>query len=81
MKTVIEKYSCDICKKEAKVTAIKYPVIFDTEQDEGRSCEPYISNQVIDVCDDCKKQILVIHASGAQGFNNYRIKKEERTNE
>ena len=57
MKETIEKYFCDICGKEEKdIKHINYPVIFQTEQTEGRSVEPYISNTNIDVCPNCCKK-------------------------
>lgn len=57
MKKTIEKYFCDICGKEEKdVKHICYPVIFQTEQTEGRSVEPYISDTNIDVCPNCCKK-------------------------
>jgi hypothetical protein len=56
MKIITEKYRCDICGAECeklKVKQVNYPVVFYTEQTEGRSCKPYISNQNIDVCNNC----------------------------
>lgn len=74
MKETIEKYFCDICGKEAKdIKPLDYPVIFQTEQTEGRSVEPYIYNTNIDVCPNCCKKILKISATGAQGYNSYSI--------
>lgn len=74
MKKTIEICHCDLCKKEADIIAIKYPVEFLTEQTEGRNCKPYISYQDIDVCEECKSKILVVQGWGAQGFNNYIVK-------
>lgn len=74
MKEIIEKYFCDICGKEAKdIKHLNYPVIFQTEQTEGRSVEPYIYNTNIDVCPNCCKKILKLSATGAQGYNSYSI--------
>ena len=73
-KKTIEQYFCDICKKEAEVIAVKYPVIFHTEQDEGRSVKPYVSPQTIDMCQECLHKALVVHGYGAQGFNHYEIR-------
>lgn len=74
MKKTIEKYFCDICGKEAKdIKHLIYPVIFQTEQTEGRNVEPYIYNTNIDVCPNCCKKILKLSATGAQGYNSYSI--------
>ena len=75
MTKTIEKFYCDICGVEGDVDIelIKYPVIFHTDQTEGRCCEPYISYENIDVCDKCRKQILKLSAVGAQGYNKYSI--------
>ena len=68
------KYFCDICGKEAKdIKHLIYPVIFQTEQTEGRNVEPYIYNTNIDVCPNCCKKILKLSATGAQGYNSYSI--------
>jgi len=74
-----EIYSCDVCKKETEVKKERIQVIFTTEQDEGRSTEPYLSDQNIDICKDCKKTVLegkYIYASGAMGFNEYWFKRK-----
>ena len=74
MRKTIEKIYCDICGAECdKVKEINYPVIFHTEQTEGRSCAPYISNTKIDVCTECCKKILKLSATGAQGYNHYEM--------
>lgn len=77
MKKTIEKFYCDICGAECEnVIQINYPVVFLTEQTEGRNCKPYVSYKNIDVCDTCCKQILKVSAVGAQGFNEYKIVKD-----
>lgn len=73
MKKTIEVVTCDICGKEENCTNISYPVMFYTEQTEGRSCSPYISNQKIDICEDCLGKTVRVHATGAQGHNTYYI--------
>lgn len=74
MKRTIEKFYCDICGAECQsVKEINYPVIFHTEQTEGRGCNPYISNTKIDVCNICCKKILKLSATGAQGYNDYKL--------
>ena len=46
MKKTVEHFFCDICGKEEKdVKHLNYPVIFQTEQTEGRSVEPYITDK------------------------------------
>ena len=74
MKKTIEKFYCDICGAECEnVKQINYPVIFHTDQTEGRSCNPYISNQNIDACNNCCEKILKLSAVGAQGYNQYTL--------
>lgn len=81
MKIKIEKLVCDVCKKEVKkVTEVNYPVIFHTEQTEGRSCSPYISQNKIDLCDECAEKVLMLHGVGAQGFNDYTIVERSNNN-
>lgn len=76
MKKVTTKYYCDICKKE--ITGArdesKYPIIFHTEQTEGRGCQPYISHESVDLCEECRGKVIVLHAWGAQGNNRYEIR-------
>lgn len=70
-------YFCDICKKETEKDNVKsisrMPVIFTTEQTEGRSVEPYLDFVSIDICNKCLAKSIKIKASGAMGYNNYRI--------
>ena len=76
MKKVIEKVFCDVCKKEVeKFTHLQYPVIFYTDQTDGRSCDPYISLEKLDMCDDCASKCLMLKGYGAQGLNDYTIRK------
>ena len=68
------KYYCDICKKEVSTfTTVNYPVIFTTEQDEGRSVTPYVSQERLEICSECKDKLLKLKASGCQGYNQYTI--------
>lgn len=49
-------------------------VIFTTEQTEGRSTKPYITDEEIDICENCLDQAAngnAIFAHGAQGHNHY----------
>ncbi|RJE47688.1 hypothetical protein A7K50_03305 [Dehalobacter sp. MCB1] len=76
MKTTVTKISCDVCKVEILTTpkTIKYPVIFHTDQTEGRYSKPYISIENIDICEDCANKILMLDGWGAQGLNEYKIR-------
>jgi hypothetical protein len=68
---------CDVCEKEAKITTKLVSVIFTTDQTEGRSCQPYLVTDRIDICKDCDKKILdgnFLYAHGAQGHNTYYFK-------
>ena len=72
-------YVCDICKKENKIFGIdqKIPVVFTTEQNEGRSTEPYLDRVTIDICEMCYSKIIggnMPFASGAMGHNDYHFK-------
>jgi hypothetical protein len=72
----IEEYICDIknCQNKAEHKQKPIQVIFTTEQTEGRSIEPHLSYEKIDICDKCLHTILkgnYIYASGAMGHNDY----------
>jgi hypothetical protein len=67
-KTII----CDCCKLEKPTQKVKYPVLFLTEQTEGRSVKPYISYQDLDMCKDCMQVNITISGIGAMGYNEYR---------
>ena len=71
-----ETYFCDVCEKQvpAKLEEKKIQVIFHTEQTEGRGVKPYLSDQKIEICDDCYGKILkgnYLHGTGAMGYNKY----------
>lgn len=72
---------CDICdnliedKKEKFRKTIQ--IIFKNEQTEGYPCKPYLSNDTIDICDNCYEYILegnYLFGKGAQGCNKYYFK-------
>lgn len=67
---------CDICGKEENVRAVKYPVLFTTEQTEGRCCTPYLSYQELDLCDECIDKVVKVKGWGAQGYNHYSLKED-----
>jgi len=78
MKITTTIVKCDIldCGKENSKEH-KLQVIFETEQTEGRSCKPYLSNELVDLCDECFSKVLkgqYIFAYGAQGYNKYYFK-------
>ena len=74
MKKVIEELYCDVClKKVDKLYDVRYPVIFTTEQTEGRSCPPYIYHTDLGICPKCAEQVLKLKGAGAQGYNDYSI--------
>lgn len=78
MKKTTVQFFCDVCGREVdRLREVKYPVIFHTEQTEGKSCSPYISYDKIEFCDECLVKALRLHGSGAQGNNEYRF--EEAT--
>ena len=70
-------FKCDICGKECDkekdIFSIAYPVIFITEQQEGKSCMPYIDVTRLDLCSKCANKVSKIEAQGAMGYNKYRI--------
>ena len=67
-KTII----CDCCKLEKITQKVKYPVLFLTEQTEGRSVKPYISYHDLDLCKECLQNNIGIRGVGAQGYNEYQ---------
>lgn len=67
-KTVI----CDCCKLEKPTMKVKYPVLFLTEQTEGRNVDPYISYHDLDLCAECIRENVGICGVGAQGYNEYQ---------
>lgn len=79
MRYTIEYIKCDLCGTD-KAKKIKTSVIFRTEQTEGRSVNPYLQIQELDICDDCLSTMMdgkQIYADGAQGHNKYYFKQEE----
>jgi hypothetical protein len=70
------KIKCDVCGALNAKEGIKLQVIFHTEQTEGRGCEPYLSTETIDLCDDCHAKVLqgnYLHGTGVMGYNNYKF--------
>ena len=67
-----EKVTCDICGREVPCLRVDYPVVFTSEQTEGRPCKPYVQQTSLDLCPDCAAMSLRVNAYGAQGFNTYQ---------
>lgn len=80
MRRTVEIVKCDLCAKEIDiskskfVSTISYPVIFNTNQTDGYSCDPYISIQELDICEDCRQKVLRIQGTGAMGNNSYKLR-------
>ena len=72
MEVITKKILCDCCKKEKPTQKVTYPVLFMTEQTEGRSVDPYISYQNLDLCADCIRNTIGISGCGAMGYNEYK---------
>ena len=72
MEIVKKSIICDCCKKEKPTQKVKYPVLFLTEQTEGRSVDPYISYQELDLCKECIRLTVCISGTGAMGYNEYK---------
>ena len=72
MEVIKKTIICDCCKLEKPTQKVKYPVLFLTEQTEGRSVKPYISYQDLDMCKDCMKVNITIAGTGAMGYNEYK---------
>lgn len=74
-----EIISCDIQgEHNGKISSYKnMTVVFVTEQNEGRTCEPYFDKVDIDICEDHLGNLLqnrvMITAEGAMGYNKYFI--------
>ena len=72
----ITTITCDLCGNEIRkdeYITVKYPVIFTTEQNEGRCCQPYIDYENLDLCINCQKKVLKVCGDGAQGNNRYEF--------
>jgi hypothetical protein len=72
--------TCDIEKREHSklVSRMKIPVMFDHDQDDGRSkMTPYFEMADVDICTDCFKFFtenkILPYAYGAMGYNRYYL--------
>jgi len=81
----METYTCDICaeiidtKQKWSGIHASIPVVFTTEQTEGRPIQPYLAQQGMDICHLCYAKIIkgkLPFGAGAQGYNRYCFKDE-----
>ena len=64
MKHITTTFYCDLCKRETpenRLYNVDLPVWSDVEDNEGRSCRPYIFSECIDLCPDCLRSVTVVH--------------------
>lgn len=73
MEKTIKQRFCEICKRNRDVCQLKMPVLFLTEQTEGRSVDPYLSEETVDVCLECIPKVIKVHGAGAMGYNEYGL--------
>ena len=71
---------CDIEEDEhaGEVTTLKVLVIFDHDQEDGKSrVEPYFEEKTIELCDLCRNKMFrerkCIYGYGAMGYNKYYL--------
>lgn len=78
---------CDVCgceiwsgDPESKERPRKHDALvwFETEQEEGRAVKPYLGRASMNLCEECADEGIRIHAVGAMGYNDYRIKAVKR---
>jgi hypothetical protein len=70
----ITSHTCDLCKEPATKLRQCVPVVFTTEQTEGRPCKPHLTMETLDLCEGCLQRITggcPLTAHGAQGCNTY----------
>jgi hypothetical protein len=70
----ITTHICDICHQPAKFLKARVPVVFVTEQTEGRPCKPNLVFETVDICEGCLQRVVdsyPLTAHGAQGHNTY----------
>jgi hypothetical protein len=76
----IQTLKCDIQDKKhsGKVETITLDVIFDHDQEDGKSkMEPYFDEVTIEICESCRKYMMekrrYIYAYGVMGYNKYYL--------
>ena len=65
---------CDMCTSEDDVTCVTAPCVFTTEQTEGRSVGPYLTQSKMDLCKTCMDILITnqpLYANGAQGYSTF----------
>lgn len=78
MKT--ETFTCDIkdCGGKLGIKFRKLAIVMETDDNEGRSCEPYLATYEFDICAKCYVKMIderkLISAYGAMGHNTYYFK-------
>ena len=75
----VTKIYCDICKSTGARQNQRVPVVFTTEQTEGRPTEPHLTTETMDICSACIGKIIAkypLRGSGAQGHNRYEFTDE-----
>lgn len=69
-----DTFRCDICGREVEhAESVTVPVLWKTEQNEGRPCEPYIACERLDLCEECLHSVLAIEAIGCIGNNTFSL--------
>ena len=70
-----DTFTCDLCGRqlaEGDMTHLdNVPVLFTTEQTEGRQVTPYVEQVPLDLCHDCVDHLVNVYAIGAMGYNKY----------
>lgn len=79
MKNQILKCDIEDLEHKGKVISVKLAVIFDHDQEDGKSkCNPYLDTVTIEICDSCLEYMFkkrrYIYAYGAMGYNKYYLK-------
>lgn len=71
---------CDICRSEDAKFIGDTSVVFTTNQDDGKSTNPYIELVELDMCSECEKYMIdhreMPLASGAMGYNTFEFKSQ-----
>ena len=80
MKETISKCDIKAATHDGDVETIRIAVIFDHDQEDGKSkVDPYLEVVEIEICDLCKRFMLknrrYIYAYGAMGYNEYFLDK------
>lgn len=74
-----DTFRCDICGTEVDQYAVfhaELPVMFTTNQNDGKPHDPYVDVAHVDLCPDCLDRCVTVEASGMMGVNKYRWRAE-----